>query len=52
MTLTSVELAVWCNEASDRLPVLAPEVLAARTEPHQPDVRDPGPRGGRDPGSV
>ncbi|BCB85092.1 hypothetical protein [Phytohabitans suffuscus] len=29
MTLTSVELAVGCNEASDLLPVLAPEVLAA-----------------------
>jgi hypothetical protein len=29
MTLTPVELAVGCNEASDLLPVLAPEVLAA-----------------------
>jgi hypothetical protein len=29
MTLTSVELAVGCNEASDLLPVRAPEVLAA-----------------------
>ncbi|MGN9913337.1 hypothetical protein ACTMTJ_37940 [Phytohabitans sp. LJ34] len=29
MTLTSVELAVGCNEASDLLPVLSPEVLAA-----------------------
>lgn len=28
-TLTSVELAVGCNEASDLLPILSPEVLAA-----------------------